>query len=77
MEDTIRPTAQLATEPIVRILPSGNSLQILLNTRVARWYIFKTKIPIGVNFEGSFNGRWKVGIIYGLLTYLTAIGYIL
>jgi hypothetical protein len=30
-------------------------------TRVARWRIFKPKIPIWVNFGGSFNGiRWFI-----------------
>jgi hypothetical protein len=37
------------------------------HTRVARWYIFKPKIPIWVNFGGSCNGRclhiiWPFGI---------------
>jgi hypothetical protein len=28
--------------------------------RVARWFVFKPKIPIWVNFEGSCNGKsWQ------------------
>jgi hypothetical protein len=42
--------------------------------RVARWYIFKAKIPVWVNFLGSCNGR--VGIFYGHLVYFTAVWYI-
>jgi hypothetical protein len=43
--------------------------------RVARWYIFKPKIPIWVNFGGSCNGRcwyilWPFGLSYGHLVYL-------
>jgi hypothetical protein len=26
--------------------------------RVARWHIFKPKIPIRVDFGGSYNGKW-------------------
>jgi hypothetical protein len=37
-------------------------------TRVARWYIFKQKIPIWVNFGGPWNG--KVGIFYCHLDYI-------
>jgi hypothetical protein len=33
--------------------PLGN----VIYNRVARWYIFKPKIPIWVNFVGSCNGR--------------------
>jgi hypothetical protein len=47
-------------------------------TKVARWYIFKPKLPIWVNFGGSCNGRclytlWPFGIFYGHLVYFTAI----
>jgi hypothetical protein len=39
--------------------------------RVARWFVFKPKIQIWVNFRGSCYGRcryilWTVGPIYGL-----------
>jgi hypothetical protein len=55
---------------------------------VARWYIFKTKIPTWVNFGGSCNGRcwyilWTLGLFYGQLVnvfahlvYFMAIWYI-
>jgi hypothetical protein len=39
-------------------------------TRVARWYIFKPKIPICVNFGGPLNGK-------GLYLYSIAICNIL
>jgi hypothetical protein len=47
-------------------------------TRVARWYIFRPKFAIWVNFGGSCNGRcwyvlWTFGLLYGHLIYFTAI----
>jgi hypothetical protein len=47
-----------------------------LSHRVARWCIFKPKIPIWVNFGGPWNGKvwyslWQFEI------YITAIWYIL
>jgi hypothetical protein len=50
-------------------------------SRVARWYIFKPKIPVWVNFLGSCNGRsWYIlqpfGIFYGCLVHLVVIWYI-
>jgi hypothetical protein len=43
--------------------------------RVARWYIFKPKIQIWVNFGGSCKGRfwsilWTSGLFYGHLVYV-------
>jgi hypothetical protein len=51
-------------------------------SRVARWHIFKTKIPIWVNFGGSCNGRcWYIiclfCLFYGYLVNFVAIWYIL
>jgi hypothetical protein len=52
---------------------------------VARWYIFKPKIPIGVNFGGSCNIicwyiLWSIlrpfGIFYNHLVYFVVIWYI-
>jgi hypothetical protein len=43
--------------------------------RIARWYIFKPKIPILVNFGGSFNGRCLY--ISCHLVYFVTIWYIL
>jgi hypothetical protein len=48
---------------------------------VTRWFIFKPKIPICVNFGGSGNGRcWYIlcpfGEFSGHLAYFTAIWYI-
>jgi hypothetical protein len=45
----------------------GRILRIVLQTRVARWYIFKPEIPIWVNFGGSCNGRcWCTLCLFGL-----------
>jgi hypothetical protein len=46
-----------------------------LGARVARWYIFKPKIQIWVNFGGSWNE--KCWYIYGHLGCLTTLWYIL
>jgi hypothetical protein len=52
-------------------------------SRVARWFIFKPKIPIWVNFRGpqigkSWNILWPFGIFtYGYLVYFMTIWYIL
>jgi hypothetical protein len=40
-------------------------------SRVARWFVFKPKIQIWVNFGGSCNGRcwyilWTLGPFYGI-----------
>jgi hypothetical protein len=46
-----------------------------LHIRFARWYIFKQKIPIWVNFGGSCIGRcWYILWPFGIFT---AIWYIL
>jgi hypothetical protein len=42
----------------------------LSSSRVARWFVFKPKIPIWVNWVNA-------GIFYGHLEYLTVIWYIL
>jgi hypothetical protein len=56
----------------IRILTSKEIASV---TSVARWYIFKPKIPIWVNFGASCNGRcWY---FYGYLVYFTAKWYIL
>jgi hypothetical protein len=44
----------------------------LLPARVARWYMFKPKIQIWVNFGGCWNEKawyivWPLGIFYGHL----------
>jgi hypothetical protein len=48
--------------------------------RVARWFVFKPKIQIWVNFGGSCNLRcwyilWTLGPFYGLLLYFMHIWY--
>jgi hypothetical protein len=45
-------------------------------SRVARWYIFKTKNPNLGKFRREL-GMEKVGKLYGYLEYITAIWYIL
>jgi hypothetical protein len=69
----------------VKHKPRLLSLPATAAFRVARWYIyiFKTKIPIGVNFRGPWNGKgriiiWPFGInmsqifcaFYGNLVYV-------
>jgi hypothetical protein len=41
-----------------------------VRNRVARWFIFKPKIPIRVNFEGPLNEKkyihsMAIGVYYG------------
>jgi hypothetical protein len=66
----------------------NNSLYIFLaifltvRTRVARWHIFKPKIPIGVNFGGScyeicWYILWPFGLFYGQLVNFVTYWYIL
>jgi hypothetical protein len=58
---------------------------IAIRSRVARWFVFKPKIQICVNFRGSCNGRcwyilwtlgtvfyilWTFGIVRGNLVYI-------
>jgi hypothetical protein len=50
--------------------------------RVARWFVFKPKIPIWVNFGGSCNGKsWYILCPYGLFycywKYFMVIWYVL
>jgi hypothetical protein len=47
-------------------------------TRVARWFVFKPKIPLWVNFGGPYNGKcwyilWSFGIFNGHLVYFMVI----
>jgi hypothetical protein len=44
---------------------------LLVPSRIARWYIFRPKIPILVYFEGPRNG--KCWFIFGHLKYVTAL----
>jgi hypothetical protein len=56
-------------------------LFMLLPTGVARWYTFRPKIVIWVNFVGSCNGccyiLWTLGLFYGHFIYFMTIRYIL
>jgi hypothetical protein len=52
--------------------PSVKEMLALL--RVARWFIFRPKIPIRVNFGGPWNGKgwyilWPFGIYHGHLVH--------
>jgi hypothetical protein len=57
-----------------------STFYIIVQSRVARWFIFKAKIPIWVNFGGPYvdwkmfiyfmdiwNILWTFGIFYGHL----------
>jgi hypothetical protein len=49
--------------------------------RVARWFVFKPKIQIWVNFGGSYNGKfWYIllpfGLFYCYWKYFMDIWYI-
>jgi hypothetical protein len=44
-----------------------------VQTRVARWFVFKAKIPILVNFGGPWNGKFC--LFYDHLEHFTAIWY--
>jgi hypothetical protein len=47
-----------------------------LKSRVARWFVFKPKIPIWVNFGGPYIGKLENGdIFYGHEEYLMEIFY--
>jgi hypothetical protein len=46
--------------------------------RVARWFVFKPKIPLWVNFEGSCNGKSgyilrPFDLFYGNWKYFMAV----
>jgi hypothetical protein len=55
-----------------------------MDPRVARWYIFKPKITVWVNFGGQwrwkmfvcFMAMWSIHVLppFGTLMYFTAIG---
>jgi hypothetical protein len=62
---------------ITHVLLRWNGVQLWAMVRNARWHIFEPKIPIWVNFEGSYNGRcWYIlqplGLFYGHLVYFGA-----
>jgi hypothetical protein len=54
------------------------SRQKWAQSRFARWYIFKPKIPIWINFVGPFNGKcWYIllpfALSYSHLVFFVAI----
>jgi hypothetical protein len=51
-----------------------------VSTRVARWFLFRPKIPIWVYFAGSWNRKccyifWSFGIFYDHWVYIMAFTY--
>jgi hypothetical protein len=59
-------------QPVKKIKASSATITY----RVARWFIFKPKIPLWVNFGGSCNWRcwhilWPFGLFYFHLVYST------
>jgi hypothetical protein len=47
--------------PLFSVLKQTQLLGMCLHCRVARWFIFKPKIPILVNFGGPWNGKcWYI-----------------
>jgi hypothetical protein len=62
--------------------PTGKDFSLCRQSLgVARWFIFKPKIPIWVIFGGPWTGKclyilWLFGIFYGHLGYVMTIGYI-
>jgi hypothetical protein len=57
------------------------NVQLCMWSRVARWFVFKPKIPIWVNFGGSCYEKswfilWPFGLFYGHWKYFMAIWYI-
>jgi hypothetical protein len=54
--------------------------KVLLLTKVARWFVFESKIQIWVNFGGSCNRTcwhilWTLGPFYGLLLHFMDVWY--
>jgi hypothetical protein len=69
-----RPPRQLNRHAPFSFCPSSCSLLLVRVSRIARWFIFKPKIQIWVNFRGPCNRRpWFIlcpfGIFYGPLIY--------
>jgi hypothetical protein len=57
-------------------------VECLVALWVARWFVFKPKIPIWVNFGVCYDGKcwsilWPCGIFNGLLLHFKVIWYIL
>jgi hypothetical protein len=57
-----------------------NFARKLNDSRVARWFIFKPKIPLWVKFGGPWNGKCcsillPLGIFFGHLVLFLAVWY--
>jgi hypothetical protein len=59
---------------ICKLSPNQSQPRAMDNTMVARWFVFKPKIPFGSILEGLARGNH--GIFYNHLVYFTAIGNI-
>jgi hypothetical protein len=47
----------LADELLHHLIRLLDKMEVQVQARVARWYIFRPKIAIWVNFEGPCKGR--------------------
>jgi hypothetical protein len=66
---------------VVEAQASGSVSEKRITVRVARWFVFKPKIPIWVKFGGSCYGRWFIlwpfGLFYRHWKYFMASWFIL
>jgi hypothetical protein len=77
-----RPNLKLKASALQRFFPFRYPISILHQAMVARWYIFKPKILIWVNFGVACSARcwyilWPFGPFYCHFVYFIAILYIL
>jgi hypothetical protein len=75
---------KISQDYLYKSLPIGNLEPFFptVPTIVAGWHIFKTKIPIWVNFGRSCNGKYwyfngHFGLFHGQIVYFMSILYIL
>jgi hypothetical protein len=74
-----------SSSAVTYVIASNGSKSLtwkLVRCSVARWFVYKPKIQIWVNFEGPYIGKcwyilWSFGIVYGHLRCFVSIGYIL
>jgi hypothetical protein len=62
----------------IRQFASGGRKFVNVSSRVARWCVFKPKLPIWVNFRGSWTRKcwyilWPIGIYFGTLVNFIGI----
>jgi hypothetical protein len=57
---------------VIKVLSARNPF---FWSRVARWFVFKPKIPIWVNyFMATLSFNWPFGIFHGNLLYFSRFG---